>query len=137
MSSDALPPYAIVVDDDEIILLAALDILDEAGFRTLMASSAEEAVIGLEAHGLDVALLFTDVEMPGAMDGFALAHVVATRRPEIGILVSSGNRQPGDNDLPSGAIFVAKPFSADVVHERVNALLPNHRKPEPLRKRMS
>ena len=137
MNNDALPPYALVVDDDEIILLAAVDILDEAGFRTLMASSAEEAIAGLEAHGLDVALLFTDVEMPGALDGFALARAVAARWPEIGILVSSGNRQPGDDDLPSGAIFVAKPFSADVVHERVQALLPDHRKPEPLRSRMS
>lgn len=59
------------------------------------------------------------------------------RWAEIGILVSSGNRQPSDGDLPSGAVFVSKPFSADVVHERVHALLPDHRKPEPLRKRMS
>lgn len=74
MDDEALQPYAIVVDDNVTVLLAAVDILDQAGFRTLMACSAEEAIAGLEVHGLDVSLLFTDVEMPGAMDGLR-SHV--------------------------------------------------------------
>ena len=130
-------PYALVVDDDHIILTHAIEILEEAGFRTLMALHAEEAINALEVHGDEVTLLFTDVEMPGAMNGFELARRVAACWPEIGVLVASGNCQPSDGDLPEGAIFVGKPFSAEVVHGRVHELLPDGKKPEPLLRLMS
>lgn len=134
MSHEGQSPYAVVVDDDHIILTHALDILEEAGFRTLMALNAEEAIGALEAHVEEVTLLFTDVEMPGAINGFELARIVATRWPDIGVLVASGNCEPRDGDLPDGAIFVAKPFSAEVVHGRVHELLPDGKKPDILRR---
>ena len=137
MSKEGQPPYALVVDDDHIILTHAIDILEEAGFRTLMALNAEEALSALEFHGDEVTLLFTDVEMPGAMNGFELARRVAARWPEIGVLVASGNCQPNDGDLPEGAIFVGKPFSAEIVHGRVHELLPDGKKPNLLLRLMS
>ena len=136
MSDEGQPPYALVVDDDHSILMHALDILEEAGFRTLMALNAEEAIRALEQHADEITLLFTDVEMPGAMNGFELARTVAARWPGIGVLVASGNSQPKDGDLPDGAIFVGKPFSAEVVHGRLHELLPDGKKPEMLRRMM-
>ena len=137
MSRVDQPPYALVVDDDHNILAHAIDILEEAGFRTLMALNAEEAINALEFHGDEVTLLFTDVEMPGGMNGFDLARRVAARWPEIGVLIASGNCQPSDGDLPEGAIFVGKPFSAEIVHGRVHELLPDGKKPDLLLRLMS
>ena len=130
--SEGQPPYAVVVDDDHSILTHALDILEQAGFRTLMALNAEEAILALEQHADEVTLLFTDVEMPGGMNGFKLAQTVAARWPDIGVLVASGNCQPREGDMPDGAIFVGKPFSAEVVHGRVHELLPDGKKPDML-----
>lgn len=128
-------PYALVVEDDVPIRIAALDIIEDAGFEGLGASTADEALPLLQLHEGEIALLFTDVEMPGSMDGMKLARHVAARWPDIGILVASGRVTPSDGDLPTGAIFLGKPFSADVVHDRIVELLPDGKKPEPLRRR--
>ncbi|MGU3422944.1 response regulator [Methylobacterium sp. D54C] len=67
------PPYALVVDDDSMIRMDAVDILEEAGFTTFEAASGDKALIVLEQHHACVTLLFTDVQMPGEHDGFALS----------------------------------------------------------------
>ena len=133
MSDDAAP-YALVVDDEPLILMDACDILSDAGFRPLEAGSVDEAIGILEAHAGDITLVFTDVQMPGGRDGFDLAREVARRWPDIRTLVASGAAQPAEGDLPETAVFISKPFSADVVHERLQELLPDGRKPEPLRR---
>jgi CheY-like chemotaxis protein len=133
--SDA--PFACVVDDNPAILMHACDILEEAGFRTLSAYDGDEALHRLEKHVGDVTLLFTDVEMPGSIDGFELARLVAGRWPDIAILVASGQVSPREGDMPEGAIFVSKPFSADIVHDQVHRLLPDGRKPEPLKRKVA
>ena len=81
----------------------------------------------------DITLLFTDVDMPGRIDGFELAQETARRWPDIAIVVASGRRKPGQHDLPDGSTFVGKPFSAEVVHHHLHKVLPEDRKPEPLR----
>ncbi len=134
---EASAACALVVDDNAMILMDATDILEDAGFRTYSANDAVEALRLMETLGEDVDLLFTDVEMPGAMNGFQLAQLVAERWQHVRILVASGRVKPNDGDLPDGAVFVGKPFSADVVHERVNALLEEERKPRPLRQKFS
>ena len=126
-------PSAIVVDDDAIVLTDATSILEEAGFRVFTAMDSEAALELLSEHGDDITLLFTDVEMPGPMDGFHLAREVARRWPEIAIVVASGRRRPGPEDLPPGATFIGKPFSAELVHHHVHKVVPEHRKPESLR----
>lgn len=126
-------PYALVVDDDAIVLMDACDILRDAGFRTIDAMNGDEAKPLLEKQGADVTLLFTDVEMPGDTNGFALARHAAERHPEIEIVVCSGRIKPQEGDMPEKATFIAKPFSVEVVHGHLREKLPDGKKPEPLK----
>ena len=132
MSSTTVP-YALAVDDDAIIRIDASQILEESGFRCLQADSGDTALVLLEEHFVSVVLLFTDVEMPGMIDGFALARHVAEHWPHIAIVVSSGNVKPRDGDMPAKAAFISKPFSTGVVHSELRRLLPDGKKPEPLK----
>ena len=126
-------PYALAVDDDAIIRIDACQILEEAGFRCLDADSGDAAVAILAEKHERIVVLFTDVEMPGSVDGFALARHVAERWPHIEIVVSSGRRTPEPGQMPEKAAFITKPFSAEVVHAELRRLLPDGKKPEPLK----
>ncbi len=133
--ADDRVPFALVADDDALIRMDAADILQAAGFRTHEAADVEEAIAILEHSAESIQLLFSDVQMPpGELNGFDLARMCAERWPHIGILVASGQIRPEDGELPKGAIFIGKPFSADVVHSRLQELLPDDMKPEPLKK---
>lgn len=125
-------PTALVVDDDAILRMDVAELLENAGFRTLEAEDGDAALSVLEQHHLDVALLFSDVEMPGSRDGFALAREVAVKWPYISIVIASGRLRPGDGDLPEGARFIGKPFSAETVHGHLREVIPDHRRPEGL-----
>lgn len=125
--------FAVVVDDDPIILMHACTIIEDAGFSALDATTVAEAIAHFEDHASEVVLLFTDVQMPGGRDGFELAREVAERWPSTTILVASGNCKPGPGELPEGARFLGKPFSASLVHDTMLALLPEGRTPAALR----
>ena len=131
---DDLRPYALVVDDDDLLRMDTAEILEQAGFRTFAAEDGDAAILVLEQHHLDIVLLFSDVEMPGSRDGFALAREVAVRWAHIALVIASGRRHPVDGELPEGACFIGKPFSAEVVHEHLQQVLPEDRKPTPLRR---
>ncbi|SDG52219.1 response regulator [Pelagibacterium luteolum] len=134
--SDQFTPYALVADDDALIRLDAVSILEDAGFRVHEANNVEEALAILDAAPASIQLLFTDVHMPpGARTGFDLARECAEKWPHVGILVASGMAKPRPGDLPDGAVFIQKPFSADVVIEHLQNILPDGRKPERLLKR--
>ncbi len=126
-------PYALVVDDDDLLRMDVAEILEGVGFRPLEACDGDEAIVVLEQRHLDVTLLFSDVEMPGSRNGFAVAREVAVRWPYISLVIASGRLRPGPGELPEGARFIGKPFSAEVVHGHLRELLPEHRKPEPLK----
>lgn len=123
-------PYALAVDDEAIIRIDATQILEEAGFRCLDAQSGDEALGILSAKWEQIDVLFTDVEMPGSVDGFALARHVADHWPHIQIIVSSGRARPSENDLPEKAAFISKPFSAEIVLNELRRILPNSKRPE-------
>lgn len=123
------PPCALVVDDDALIRMDAAAILEDAGFVTLEAAHADAALELLRERHPHLSLLFTDVQMPGDLDGFALARHAAGHWPHICIVVSSGLAKPAPGDLPDGAHFIAKPFSAQVVHDHLRDMLPEERKP--------
>ena len=127
-------PYALVVDDDAMILIYACDILEEAGFRFYEASAGAEAIELLNNEAESVTLLFTDVDMPGDVDGFRLAQHVDRHWPWIEIVVASGARAPSDGDMPPKATFISKPFSKQVVHDHLRNTLPDGKKPEPLKR---
>ena len=126
-------PYALVVDDDPIVLMDASGILQDAGFRFYQASSGDEAKTLLESVADRVTLLFSDVEMPGDMDGYDVAQHVARHWPWIEIVIASGRLTPHAGDLPEKASFIGKPFSTDLVHDHLRRILPDQKLPGPLK----
>jgi CheY-like chemotaxis protein len=128
-----LKPYALVVEDEGLIRMDAVDILEQAGFRTVEASTGDKALELLREHHQEVAVLFTDVQMPGDHDGFALARRTASAYPHISIVAASGRVLPGPDDLPEGARFIGKPFSAKMVHRHLQEVLADEQKPQPLK----
>ena len=105
----------LVVEDEALLLFAIADELRDLGFNVLEARNADEALARLEAHS-DIAVVFTDVDMPGSMDGLKLSRAVRNRWPPVKIVVTSGHRQVQITDMPDGSVFHAKPYRhADVV----------------------
>lgn len=131
--ADPSIPYALVIDDDGLIRMDAMDILQEAGFRTFEASDGDKAIALLAREHALIFLVFTDVQMPGSRDGFAVARETAQRWPHIAIVVASGQAHPGPGDMPEGARFIGKPFTAELVQDHLKEILPDGRKPAPLR----
>ncbi|MEG3166114.1 response regulator [Sphingomonas sp. PB2P19] len=121
------------MDDDPLILMDACGILEEAGFRFHQASTGDAAKRMLEHHADSVVLLFSDVEMPGDTDGFALARYVAEHWPWIEIVIASGRVTAMPGDLPDKATFMRKPFDKKMVHDHLRNILPDGKKPDPLK----
>lgn len=130
-----LRSYALVVNDNPFIPMEACAILEEFGFRTWEASNGDLAATLLSFDHENITLLFTDVQMPGSMNGFALARHVAELYPNISIVAASGQLKPAEGDLPDGATCIGKPFSAEVTRARLEEILPDGAKPEPLKSR--
>ena len=101
----------LVVEDDPLLLEVAIAVVQDAGFEALTAATADEALSVLEARADDVRLVFTDIQMPGSMDGLRLAHAVRDRWPPVALIVTSGRREIGPRDLPDGGRFIAKPYN--------------------------
>ena len=114
-------PIALVVEDEPIVMLGAVQMFEAAGFEALVAFTAEEAIAHLEGRA-DIALVFTDCELPGSMDGPALAHQVRSRWPPIEIIVVSGPRRIDGQTLPLGVRFFPKPYSQGQIERAVRDL---------------
>jgi CheY-like chemotaxis protein len=122
METTAQPrPVVLIVEDDPLLRMLAVEIVEEAGFAALEACNADEAVKLLEAH-TDIALLFTDVQMPGSMDGIRLAHAVRNRWPPVKIIVASGRARLKLADLPLGSRFMTKPYAAGAMIAELQSL---------------
>lgn len=132
-SARTAAPCALVVDDEVLIRMDAASILEDAGFQVMEAGHAEEALGLLQEHYAGISLLFSDVHMPGKLDGFDLARYTAEHWPHISIVIASCRAQPGPDDLPAQARFVPKPFSAEIVRHHLRRMLPDDRQPRPLR----
>ncbi|RYE56753.1 MAG: response regulator [Rhizobiaceae bacterium] len=102
-------PIVLVVEDEMVLRMRAVDIVEDAGFRSIEAVSADEAIEILESRD-DISLLFTDIQMPGSMDGLMLAHAVHSRWPHIKIILVSGQILVTDADKPNESRFFAKPL---------------------------
>ena len=114
-------PLAVLAEDEPIIRMAAADLLDALGFEVLEAEHAQGALQHLEAHD-GAALLYTDVNMPGTMDGCDLAHAVCARWPETRIIVCSGCAREEAALLPETAYFIAKPCAERLVRRALQLL---------------
>lgn len=110
----------LVVEDEPLIRLTIIAALEDAGFEVIEAATADDAIGILKEQSIH--FLFTDVQMPGRLSGVDLAHVVAERFPEAGIIVASGRLTPSDVELPKTAEFFSKPYSFSDIVARLNAL---------------
>ena len=108
----------LVVEDDPLLRMNAVDMIEDAGFEALEAPDADVAISVLEAR-TDIRLIFTDIDMPGSMDGLAVAHAVANRWPPVRIIATSGHFKVSETDLPTGGKFSPKP---DRQHQLVDEL---------------
>ena len=104
-------PVVLVVEDDHLLRLDATDMVESAGFEVIEAANADEAISILESRN-DIAVVFTDIQMPGSMDGLKLARAVRGRWPPIKIVTTSGLRIIEETDLPEGGRFLPKPYSS-------------------------
>lgn len=106
-----VPTVVLVVEDEMLLRMRAVDMVEDAGFTPVEAVDADEAVAILESRS-DIALLFTDIQMPGSMDGLKLAHAVRKRWPPIKIILVSGQLKLANIDIPADSRFFGKPLEA-------------------------
>ena len=111
LDHSVIPSVVLVVEDEMLLRMRAVDMVEDAGFTPVEAVGADEAVAILESRS-DIALLFTDIQMPGDMDGLGLAHAVHERWPPIKIILVSGQLQPASVDIPADSRFFGKPLEA-------------------------
>ncbi|MDB5661117.1 MAG: two-component system response regulator [Cypionkella sp.] len=112
----------LVVEDSFLIRLNALDTIARTGYEALEAQNADEAILILETRQ-DIDLVFTDVQMPGSMDGIELCQYVRILWPHVKLLVASGVFQLQEQSLPSGCIFLSKPYSDRAITNAITKLL--------------
>ena len=119
---DAAQPLVLVVEDEELLRLYAADLLEAHGFAVLKAENADEALKVLEQRN-DVRLLFTDIQMPGALDGMDLARQVHIRWPHVLLVITSGQTAPTRAEIPDDGRFIAKPYRASDLLGQVDNLI--------------
>lgn len=112
----------LVVEDSAIIRMGAVDLVLSAGYEALEASNADEAIGVLESRA-DVDLVFTDVQMPGTMDGIKLAHFIRDRWPPVKLIVASGIAILAEISLPAGSRFFSKPYDDHTIRDEMARLL--------------
>lgn len=122
----SLPKEVLVVEDEPMIRMVAADALTDGGIMAWEACDADEALLVLEQHPR-IGLVFTDVNMPGDMDGLGLAHEVSVVRPDVKVIVTSGASAVEDRELPRHGTFLPKPYQADRLVNMVTAKLDDNR----------
>ena len=99
----------LVVEDELFSRLHAVDLVERAGYKAVQAATADEAIAILEARK-DIRIVFTDIDMPGSMDGLKLARAIRDRWPPIELILTSGHFHLNDGDLPARGRFFPKPY---------------------------
>ena len=123
MGEPMRPSVAVlIVEDEPLIRMGAVYIMEDAGFEVYEAGSADAAIALLELHK-EIRLIFTDVDMPGSMDGLKLAHYVRGRWPPVKIIVTSGHVKVTEESLPAGALFMPKPYDPAEITNKVRELI--------------
>jgi CheY-like chemotaxis protein len=112
----------LVVEDEALTRLNAMAMVEEAGFEAIAASDADEAIRVLESRD-DIQAVFTDVQMPGSMDGLGLARVVRDRWPPVALIVASGKTEIAPSHLPAGGRFLRKPYAPSEIETVLRQLL--------------
>jgi CheY-like chemotaxis protein len=116
-----LKTVVLVVEDDPIQRLMAVSVAEDAGYEAIEATNAKEAVRILESRN-DIRIVFTDIDMPGSMDGMKLAACVRDRWPPVEIILTSGHFSAEDVKLPARGLFFSKPYNPDAVSEAMRRM---------------
>jgi CheY-like chemotaxis protein len=114
-------PVVLVVEDEPLIRLFALEMIEDAGFEVLEAANASAALMTLEER-CDIRVVFTDVDMPGSMDGIMLAIRIRSRWPDVQIIITSGRPWPEEAVVPADIPFFSKPYRQDRVLDTVRKM---------------
>src|SRR5687767_6959629 len=122
MKLPASKPIVLVVEDEMVLRMRAVDIVEDAGFVPIEAVNADEAIQILESRD-DISLLFTDIQMPGSMDGLKLAHAAYKRWPHIKIVLVSGQIAVTDADKPEDSKFFPKPLEIQQMIAELQAMI--------------
>jgi CheY-like chemotaxis protein len=115
-------PLVLVVEDEPLLLMMAVDLVEEAGLRAIEARNADEALKLLQEHG-GADVLFTDIDMPGSMNGLDLAAAARTQWPSIEILLVSGHVKIVKDHLPQRSVFLSKPYDQVMVTEYLGKMV--------------
>ncbi|WP_249781075.1 response regulator [Bradyrhizobium sp. dw_78] len=110
----AIPAVVLVVEDEALLRMCAVDMVEDAGYTSVEAVDADQAIAILESRS-DIALMFTDIQMAGSMNGLKLAHAVHERWPPIKIILVSGQLKLANTDIPAGSRYFGKPLDAKVM----------------------
>ena len=102
-------PVLLIVEDDLLVRMLAVEIAQEAGFSALEATDADEAIRVLQQRP-DIRVVLTDIDMPGSMDGLELAVAIRHRWPPMQVVLTSGKMRPAADELPERSHFVPKPY---------------------------
>jgi two-component system, response regulator PdtaR len=114
MTHSVARSLVLVVEDQFLLRMDAVEMIEEAGFDVVEAGNADEAIAILESRS-DIRVIFTDIQMPGSMDGLKLAAAVRGRWPPIKIIATSGQHIIREGDLPEGGVFIPKPYTSDKI----------------------
>src|SRR5271166_962486 len=115
------PIVIIVTEDESALRMLATEVLTEAGYTVVEAARADDALAIMKSRAVDV--LFTDVQMPGSMDGLELARHVRRHWPRVAVLIASGNKGPFSTEMPDGSRFFHKPYSTSQLLADVRGLI--------------
>ena len=114
-------PAVLVVEDEPLLRMTAVDLVEEAGFVAWEAAGAQRAVALLERHQ-DIRIVFTDIDLPGGDDGLKLAATIRLRWPPVDFIITSGHLRPATADMPDGSVFLTKPYSHHRLVEAMRAM---------------
>jgi CheY-like chemotaxis protein len=112
----------LIVEDEAIVRLDAIDSLTHAGFRVIEAANADEAIAILESR-CDIRVVVSDIQMPGSMDGLKLAAIIGNRWPPIALILTSGRISVREQDLPEHGRFLPKPYTSTGLIAAIHAAL--------------
>ena len=112
----------LIVEDEFLVRMDAVGFMTGYGFAMYEAGNADEAIALLELHA-DIRAVFTDINMPGSMDGLKLAHYVRGRWPPIKLIITSGQVRPPREVMPAGSGFIAKPYQLQKVADELRAMI--------------
>src|ERR1700737_4221481 len=115
-------PIVLIVEDEFLLRMNAAESIGDAGFDVVEAGNADEAIAILEARP-DIHVVFTDIQMPGSMDGLKLAQFVRGRWPPTKIVETRGNFAGWDGDLPEDGVFLPKPYTFDRIAATLTELV--------------